>query len=57
MDKYEKAAIDHDRVEINRLKAFLMKVDAANELRFVGQSVTDWALDLIARKGRYQPNA
>ncbi len=50
MDKYEKAAIDNDRNEIDRLKDYLREVDTSGELRFAGGTVTDWALDLISRK-------
>lgn len=49
-DKYEQAAIDHDRSEIQRLKDYLNKVDPDGELRFAGCSVIDWTLDLISRK-------
>ena len=50
LDKYEKAAIDHEHDEIDRLKDYLNEVDPEGELRFAGCSVTDWAIDLIARK-------
>ena len=50
MDKYEKAAIEHDLNEIDRLKDYLKNVDPDGELRFAGGSVTDWAIHLISRK-------
>ena len=49
MDKYEKAAIDHDHAEWERLKDYLRKVDPDGEAQFAGRSVIDWATDFISR--------
>jgi hypothetical protein len=47
IDKYEQAAIDYDRSETERLKDFLREVDPEGEIRFVGKSVTDWAIEVL----------
>lgn len=48
-DKYEQAAIDYDRTEIDRLKDHLRLADPSGELSFIGKglTVTDWAISLL----------
>ena len=51
MDKYEKAAIDNDREQINVLRQYLMAVDPDSELEMIGKgkTVTEWAMCFISR--------
>ena len=49
LDKYELAAIEHDRSEINRLRDYLREIDPEGEIKCIGkaQTVTDWAIGLL----------
>ena len=49
--KYEKAAIDHDREQIDMLRKYLVAVDPDSELEMIGKgkTVTEWAMCFISR--------